>query len=177
LFSKDLPKTGIMLRGECFRLSRWEPPTNAGGFSSSGNWQTPRVNDTTAGLYTRDQGDPDKPRPALTAQATTWPTPTAADCGEKQTLASHQKSLMQAASRFSPPAQTTETDGQKSSWQTRRLNPRFVAMLMGWPPGWTAFDAPVTGLSRYRRQLRCEFLRLASESIPPCLRRPANEPL
>ncbi|MEM1212964.1 MAG: hypothetical protein AAGI68_11790 [Planctomycetota bacterium] len=49
----------------------------------------------------------------------------------------------------------------------RRLNPRFVEWLMGWPPGWTSL-APIasgseeTGSCRFKRRLQSEFWRIVS---------------
>lgn len=51
-------------------------------------------------------------------------------------------------------ARPTPPDGHTCSHKCRRLNPRFVEYLMSWPIGWTACDAPVTGLTQYVRQWR-----------------------
>jgi DNA (cytosine-5)-methyltransferase 1 len=41
-----------------------------------------------------------------------------------------------------------------------RLNPQFVEWLMGFPIGWTGSALAETEWSRWRRQLRLEFLRI-----------------
>lgn len=54
------------------------------------------------------------------------------------------------AARCSHPGPRTAEDGLPLSLQTRRLNPRFVEWLMGFPIGWTAFDALGTERSHWK---------------------------
>ena len=85
-------------------------------------WQTPK--DSAGGNVSR--GNDRKAEPLLAGQA------------EQHSLSF-------------PPAPTTSTLGDKSSKSTRRLNPRFVEWLMGWPLGWTDFE-PVETASYLCRQ-------------------------
>jgi len=80
----------------------------------------------------------------LTIASKQWPTPAARDykgansrhhCETAKGRA-HMDQLPNFVSHSSPPVPTTQ-DGEPSSSSTRRLNPRFVEMLMGWPLGWT----------------------------------------
>lgn len=50
-------------------------------------------------------------------------------------------------------------DGPTSSLSTRRLNPRFVEWLMGWPIGWTAFEPLETGSYLSKQRARFESLQ------------------
>lgn len=56
-------------------------------------------------------------------------------------------------------------DGKSSSAQSRRLNPRFVEWLMGWPIGWTDFAAPEMEFSHWLRRGRGMLSTLVTE--PP----------
>lgn len=98
----------------------------------------------------------------LQTQADQWPTPMKADDGEKVTPASHQRNLIGASRSFrlDPP---NSTDGAKSLPQIRRLNPRFVLWLMGWPIGATGCDLAATEFARWQRRMRCALLSLVSK--------------
>ena len=97
----------------------------------------------------------------LPAAAETWPTPLAADSGEKVIKNSHQNSLIKASDAFhtSHQAQATQ-DGEKSSDKPPRLNPLFVQWLMGWLIGWTNYARPVTGYAQWLEQSRGYLSRL-----------------
>lgn len=63
------------------------------------------------------------------------------------------------------PSDGTPPDGSGRSPTRRRLNPRFVAWLMGWPPiaaDGSGFSA--TEWSRYKQQLRSAFCGIAREA-------------
>lgn len=95
------------------------------------------------------------------AAAAMYPTPKAATYGSSQNGINgkggeHERpsagtpSLDTMAARGllpSRPDPETPTDGGVSSPPTRVLNPRFVEMLMGWPPGWTDCAFAETGSS------------------------------
>jgi hypothetical protein len=86
----------------------------------------------------------------LDQQAANWPTPDVCSANrdmsridpDQQKTASGKRTigLPTIASAFSPQAQQIQ-DGQESSpadpTSRRRLNPRFVEWLMGFPLGWT----------------------------------------
>lgn len=101
----------------------------------------------------------------LAREAAIWPTPMAKD-GDKapKTYSRGNPSLPAMGESFhcSPPAPATPTLGPESSPSTRRLNPRFVEWLMGWPIGWTDCGSAATGLCRYRRLMRSSLLALLS---------------
>lgn len=66
-------------------------------------------------------------------------------------------------SHFSPPDQATPA-GQSSSPSIRRLNPRFVEWLMGWPIGWTDCGSAVMEFPLWLQRMRSELSRLLSVS-------------
>lgn len=49
----------------------------------------------------------------------------------------------------------------------RSLNPRFVADLMGWPPGLTSFACSETAWSNWRERMRSELLGMTLHVAPP----------
>lgn len=65
-------------------------------------------------------------------------------------------------SQFFPPDQATPSSGAESSPSTRRLNPRFVEWLMGYPPGWTDFAPLAMPLSQFRERLRISLSGIVS---------------
>lgn len=74
--------------------------------------------------------------------------------------------------RSSLPAQPSGPSGIASFQPPRTLNPLFVEWLMGWPWRWTlvawiGFGCSETELSRWKRLMRSELLRLGSPSAPP----------
>lgn len=95
-------------------------------------WPTPRV---AVGGYTRDRGDPDRPRATLEGLAQSFPC--------------------------SPLPPVTLPDGPVLPSERLSLNPLFVEWLMGWPIGWTACACSETELSRWKRRMRCALSRLA----------------
>jgi hypothetical protein len=115
-------------------------------------------------------GNSDFSRKAMELAATirTWPTPLVADAGDKVTLASNQTGLIGAVHTFaladySLPDRPTRS-GLKSAETRRRLNPRFVEWLMGWPIGWTSFEHAETGLSAWLLLMRGELSTLCSRT-------------
>lgn len=103
----------------------------------------------------------------LNSAAAMWSTPRGSD-GEKggpnQSFGAGGVPLATQAANCLPslPAPPTSDAGGKSSQPTRRLNPRFVEWLQGWPIGWGDCDWPATGLSRYRRLMRSCLCGLVS---------------
>lgn len=99
-----------------------------------------------------------------------WSTPTARDWKDGVLIANKTKTR----SNLSRQAPRTNLDGNGSCASGLTLNPLFVEALMGWPVGWTDCASAVTGLSRWRRLMRCELSRLLRESTStepeqPCL--------
>lgn len=86
-----------------------------------------------------------------------WPTPRSSPNENRNTKpapshgATHGRTLAGDSVAFHPVPQTS-TDGEKSLKQTRRLNPRFVAWLMGVHPEWMNCDWPATESSPQPQQ-------------------------
>jgi len=101
-----------------------------------------------------------------------WATPAVADVqgGRKARSGSRSTELLlngqtpELCGRLDP---TTSTAGETSSPSGRKLNPRFVEMLMGWPPGWTNFACSETALSRWKQRMRSELSQFAYRPAPP----------
>ena len=95
-------------------------------------WPSPTV---TPGAYTYANGNPDKPSLKLDGAARTFPDLSAIDakgsCGSNKT---HPCKNWDTYSRL---VRATLNHGHECSTKCRRLNPLFVAWLMGWPGGWT----------------------------------------
>ncbi len=96
----------------------------------------------------------------LQTAAANWPSPQARDHKGALPLEARDRkmdTLDEAAEQRFPssrPDPETSTPGGESSKATRRLNPRFVEWLMGWPAAWTDFGCSETELSRWRRRMR-----------------------
>lgn len=75
-FSKAYEILVMQLSQECLQRRKLALLTSESDCSSSPSWQTPK---TVSGNYTRDRGDPEKPRLTLSGQATSWTTPVASD--------------------------------------------------------------------------------------------------
>ena len=121
--SVTLPKAGMMLDGACYRRQSWERRINVTGF---GLWPTPTVMDATLKVVSK-KGQKGRHAVQLSHLATSgrihhdqwWLLPT-------------------------PRANTDPTKGGGTSRSGDRnaaggrLNPPWVAWLMGWPLEWTA---------------------------------------
>ena len=111
--------------------NRLDYPTASGdGLATAAKiWQTPAANETTGG---------DKARPGevkLAGQARRFPTPSVSDI--KGFDGPNKVSPSKNYAPYSRLAQMTSKLGHECSPKCRRLNPRFVTWLMGWPGGWT----------------------------------------
>lgn len=158
-------------------VSLWQTPKSPdGGNTSRGNgrinepllagqaklWATPRSsaseNRTTkhAPTHGTTHGE------TLAGQSAAWPTPKGRDWkGQiQQGEAAPGDALANAVSLYSLPDPERPMPGRKSSGSTRRLNPRFVELLMGWPVGWTHPDFDSREMESYRRRLRSHFSAL-----------------
>lgn len=136
-------------------------------------WSTPRSspNENRTTKHAPSHGNGHGRTLAGDAMMLSWPTPQAADSkmvkGGKRGP-EENPSLGTAAKnhRFSHPAPATSTAGAKSSGSTRRLNPRFVEWLMGWPVGWTDCASPVTEWSRYKSRMQSSLWALLKSAAP-----------
>ena len=124
-------------------------------------WPTPDAAATTRSNRSPSPGA--APRPALAALAALWPTPTAnawrSGLGSDDTMARNSRPLHEmvvsgwdSARSLPPPA--IAPPGAPSLKPIRRLNPRFVEWLMGWPTGWTACAPAGTASCRWRLLMR-----------------------
>ena len=116
VYSDRWPGSGILLGGACYRLKTWERPTFGGGsLSSPGErWPTPNAGYFNEG-ESPEQWDARKQR-----NRTKTENPTRAGA----VLAVEVKRW------------PTPTDPKQ------RLNPEWVELLMGFPPGWTTIGPP-----------------------------------
>ncbi len=72
----------------------------------------------------------------------------------------------QAQFRSSHPVRVSFRLGTGSLHSTLISNPRFYEMAMGWPIGWSAPGAPVTGYVQWLRRSRGRFSRLLTSWTP-----------
>lgn len=106
---------------------------------------------------------------ALPNMAHNWPTPTGPRPKDNENTAGlffpsqNQADLIKAASHFSHPAPESSINGAPSSDSKRRLNPRFVEWLMGWPVGWTDCASPVTEWSRWKSRMQSSLWALVKQ--------------
>jgi hypothetical protein len=113
-----------------------------GEFANQANkWPTPQERDFKSGESNRDYGNS---RPLSETVLTNWPTPQASD--EKMVKGGKRGPDSNPSLRMAESWETSHQvpaipDGQPSSTTApgsrRRLNPRFVEWLMGFPIGWT----------------------------------------
>ncbi|HET6440915.1 MAG TPA: hypothetical protein VFH53_00950 [Phycisphaerae bacterium] len=125
-------------------------------------WQTPSTCARGPEERTSKAKRPETGGVDLQTEAQNWPTPDANTSARSNGLMG--PNLREASCRFSPPAPATSTAGGKSSPGTRRLNPRFVEWLMGWPRGWTAFRCSATEWCRWKRRMRSRLCWLVSNT-------------
>lgn len=130
-------------------------------------WASPKATDSEQGpasTYARGNAP-------LNGEAANWPTPTAEDSessgnrnlpGAGNTLSHALRahagtSLVDATCRSLPldqPAPTGDGSSSVTPASRRRLNPRFVSWLMGWPDcGGTISASSETASSRFRRRM------------------------
>jgi hypothetical protein len=86
----------------------------------------------------------------LQDQARTWATPTTRDHKD----GANPSELVPTNSLLGRQAPRTLLPGGSSSTAGRKLNPRFVEWLMGWPLGWTDCGSPATASFQTWRRSR-----------------------
>ena len=105
----------------------------------------------------------------LQAAAKIWPTPRTSDYKSGQvtekTFSKNSRPLNEVACHCSRLDLDYEKYGEKPSPSTRRLNPRFVGWLMGWPLTDSGFSA--TEWSHYRQRMRSSLFGLLSTIRKP----------
>ena len=139
---------------------------------------TPRAHET--GDYQYDGGDHTKPRPTLTGSARLVPSPVARDWkgqGREGQLGTVVAGMVPTptADDTRPQSQPPSSSGQKrqvrlsdsarrSDGRRGRLNPRFVAWLMGFPLNWSEYDE--SDATRYQNDNSALTQRPAHEVKP-----------
>jgi hypothetical protein len=117
-FSETWPRSGLMLRGECFPLPIAELRTSESAF---GLWPTPVASDTGARPRKYAQGGT-----PLSLAARTWPTPT--------TVSGNAVGRLDEWGGSGARRMTSDLPHHE---RTGPLNPPWVEWLMGWPIGWS----------------------------------------
>lgn len=150
--------------------------TDAGGGDLQAqvtSWPTPNANPEAPNCSkTREGGrianrETDQCLARVATQA--WPTPKSRDTKGQSQRGQHglKDALPNMAESF-PPDQATAPDGHVCSPKCRRLNPRFVEMLMGFPPGWTDCGPSETPWSHFKRRMRSALFGLLSMEATKC---------
>ena len=127
-FSETWPRWGSMHNGACWERTMLVPTTDV---KESGLWPTPVASDWQNRSTKYAQGGT-----SLTVAVKMWPTPLAGDA------------------RGAAPNQNTVSLGRsiRRSEGSGKLNPTWVAWLMGWPLGWT--DLSVSAMDKYQQWLQ-----------------------
>jgi len=125
-------------------------------------WATPRAEE-------RCQHNSRDDYVALSRQAPLWPTLRTSDYKSapvtETTFSKNSRPLNEVVCRSSRLDLGCETHGGKSSKSTRRLNPRFVAWLMGWPL--TDFGFSEMEWFHWRQRMRSSLFGLLSNIREP----------
>ena len=107
-------------------------------------WPTPRANQAMAAEFTPEAvakaPEGVKTYPNLESVVSVWPTPRVSSVNgpsQKEIAEGNPKRRLETEVACGHPPQTTCTHGEKCR---PCLNPRFVASLMGFPPGWREID-------------------------------------
>ena len=156
--------------------------------SACSSWQTASVVDSVGRDYTYPSGDHSKPFDTLVGQAKKhWPTAKVITGGPEARASRAARDSggedLEASAKHWPTATTLDTmdaarkgisensmlgrqalrpTGQECQQNSgRRLNPRFVEWLMGFPPEWTSFAPAATEWSRWSQLMRYELSRLS----------------
>lgn len=151
----------------------------AGGPSTFSNlneqvllWAAPTAADDDRGPTpaTSRQGGTD-----LTTQASLWDSPCVAttEGGRKTRSGQRSDELLlngqaEALSLFLTPhldPETTPPGATSLTPTAKRLSPRFVEWLMGWPDGWTGYEPVGTEFTRWLARSRFELSQLASRPV------------
>jgi len=133
------------------------PPLGDGCLSDGPNslqqWQTPQTDSF------RSRGGDRKDEVGLDQQAratNNWTTPGAGDVSSSTGLRKSRLETGRKTDYLCRQAAATEPGSKK------KLNPRFVEWLMGFPPGWTSFEHSETEWSRWSQRMRSVLSRLGS---------------
>lgn len=123
------------------QAKRWDSPERNGGRNLDDQvaalWPTPAAANHRSTAMGPAMAERNNSRPLNEFVGVNWTTPTAGDC-TGTTGGGMIRSLRRDCHSFHPDPETPPP-GPPSSPTTLRLNPRFVAWLMGLPPAWTNF--------------------------------------
>jgi len=169
---------------DSFRSRGGDRKNEAGLDQQARHWPTPRAS-ANENRTTRNAPSHGKTHgKTLAGEAGSWPTPAASVANDRETpetwearamrlKAKHNNSngagkpLTVAACQFPFSLQVRETPGgQRYSDRTRRLNPRFVELLMGMPPSWTCLeptDSQPLEMASYLRRLHSHISNLTGD--------------
>jgi hypothetical protein len=125
LFSKTLPKWGMMLDGECWEQLTPVRLTKETECGLEPNGETFFHTPNTGGL----NGGSNSRRALEKRMESLWPTPGANEDSYRLGGNSQQSKSLGSIARREALAESPESGGQ--------LNPPWVEWLMGWPLGWT----------------------------------------
>ena len=144
--SVTLPRSGLMLDGQCWELPMLGRITKE---TESGFLPTPVAMDAGSGRFNTSIGGKPRPTLALMARKQLWPTPTV--CGNynrKGASATSGDGLATAVKMWPTPTahNAKETNAPSEAQRNTpilaaqaggQLNPNWVEQLMGWPIGHT----------------------------------------
>ena len=155
--SVTLPRSGLMLDGQCWELPMLGRTTRETEF---GYLPTPVATDAGSGRFNTSIGGTPRPTLALMARKYLWPTPTV--CGNynrKGASATSGDGLATAVKMWPTPTahNAKETNAPSEAQRNTptltaqaggQLNPNWVEQLMGWPIGHTDLKRLATVKSR-----------------------------
>lgn len=132
--SATLPRSGLMLDGQCWELPMlWRITREI----ESGFLPTPVATDAGSGRFNTSAGGKPRPTLALMARKDLWPTPNAM-------LATSNLALNCSGDGRKTPNKLGWAVGNAENKTIGFLNPQWVEWLMGWPIGHTDLRPLVT---------------------------------
>ncbi len=156
------------------QIHRWKTPHGMSYITEGGGGEFAKQTEhwPTPGVHNSPDASPNSQRECdLRETVKNWPTPTV-ESGDQTVQNPTPKqtggTTLGGEARSFPQAPATLTPGGESLSTTpasrRRLNPRFVSYLMGWPLiGGNGSDSLETESCLWRRRMRSQLLRLVSD--------------
>ena len=131
-------------------------------------WPTPKT--MTGGANSNRENRPNTGGADLQEIVKSWPTPSTNEDKYRLQGNSQQSNGLAATamkSHYLHQGPKTLKPGKPSSASTRRLNPRFVELLMGWLIGWTDYDSAVTGFPLWLQRMRTALSEMPCGNTRP----------